>query len=142
MQLTAAGPSAADPNTLTPSVRSSNVTSPSRYKRTPLITTTRIISAPFMPALAGNQHAGRGSDTPQASLEGEDKRNLKGRSAPRVRRAHDELELVGCLDDREGRIEGRGRGGLDDHAVAHPERQQVLDGDRAVGRDRVVERTV
>src|SRR2546426_5407190 len=61
MQLTAAEPSAADPNTLTPSVRSSNVTSPSRYKRTPLITTTRIISAPSMPAPAGRQDAGRGS---------------------------------------------------------------------------------
>ena len=56
----------------------------------------------------------------------------------RVRRAHHKLKLVGSGDDRVGRLEGR----LDDQAVPHAERQQILDRDRPSCGDGVVERPV
>ena len=45
---------------------------------------------------------------------------------------------MGRPDDRKRRVEG----GLHEQPMAHAEGQQILDRDRAIGRDRVVERTV
>ena len=57
----------------------------------------------------------------------------------RVRFGHDQVEVLGRLDDRVvRRVEIR----LDDEPVSHPEREQLGHGDRALGRHGVVDRAV